>query len=115
MIQDVAGAVRRLVEVHGHCDSPRAADGEIGGMPFRTIWRKKADAVAWFHSEFNERIGQPGDTPQKLLRRNGFPAPVSAHHLGAGRRVLVDGPKESRRKSWIVHAVFECTLLRNLV
>jgi hypothetical protein len=34
--------------------------------------------------------------------------------LGAGRRVLVDSPQESRRKRWIVHAIFECTLLRNL-
>jgi hypothetical protein len=34
--------------------------------------------------------------------------------LGAGRRVLVDSPQESRRKRWIVHAIFECTLVRNL-
>jgi hypothetical protein len=83
-------------------------------MPFRTIWRKKADAVARLHAEFNQRIGQASDAPQELLRRNSFPAPVAAYHLGAGRRVLVDSPQESRRKRWIVHAIFECTLLRNL-
>jgi len=115
MIQDAAGAVRRLIEVHGHGDSARATDGEIGGMPFRTIWGEEADAVAGFHAEFNERIGQASDAAEKLLRRNSLPAPVAAHHLGAGRRVVVDGPKESQRERWIVHAIFECTLVRNLV
>jgi hypothetical protein len=44
-----------------------------------------------------------------------LPALVAAYHLGAGGRVLVDSPQESRREGWIVHAIFECTLLRNLV
>jgi hypothetical protein len=64
-------------------------------MPFRTIWSKKANAVARFHAEFHERIGQASDAAQKLLRRNSFPSTVAAHHLSSRRGVVIDGPKES--------------------
>jgi len=64
-------------------------------MPLRAIGGKKTDAIAGLHAEFNERGGEASDAAEKLLGRDGFPFPVSANHLGARIREIVDGVQEA--------------------
>jgi len=105
MFEDVGHAVGRFVEVDGNGDGASAVDGEIGGVPLRTIGGKKTDAVAGLHAEFDKRGGKASDAAEKFLGRNGFPAAVAANHLGAWVRMSIDSVQEPRWKRAVVHGL----------
>src|SRR5207244_12311506 len=58
MFEDVGHAVRRFVEVNGDGDGAGTIDGEVSGMPLRTVGGKEADAVAGLHAKFDEGGGR---------------------------------------------------------
>src|SRR5712691_7035558 len=95
MFQNVGHAVGRFVEVDGNGDSAGAIDGEVGGVPLRTVGGKKTDAVAGLHAEFDESCGEAGHAAEKFLGRNGLPAAVAANHLGARVRKIVDNVQKA--------------------
>jgi hypothetical protein len=91
VIEDVRHTVRGFVEIDGNGDAAGAADGEIGGVPFRAVGSEEADAVAGFYAEFDEGIGQAGYAAKEFLGGDGFPTVGATEHLGAGRWVLFNG------------------------
>ena len=105
VVQDIDHAVRGFVEIDGHGNGAGAADGEVGGMPFRAIGGEQADAIAGFNTEFSEGSGQSGYTTEKLLGRDGFPAIAAAKHLRARRGVFVDSMKKAGRQRTVAHAI----------
>src|SRR5258708_2751855 len=74
MFQDVRGAFRRLLEIHRNSDAAVAVDGEIRGVPLRTIGGKQSDAVAGFYAKFKERLGKSRGAAQEFLAGNLLPA-----------------------------------------
>src|SRR5208337_3605441 len=91
VIQNIGHAVQGLVEVDGNGNGAGTADGEVGGMPFGTVGGEQANAIAGFHAEFDQGVGQPGHAPQEFLGRDGFPAFGTPNELRPGRRALVNG------------------------
>jgi len=103
MFEDVGHAVRRFVEVNGDGDGAGTIDGEVSGMPLRTVGGKEADAVAGLHAKFDESGGKASDAAEKFLRCKGFPAAVAANHLSARVRMSIDSVQEPRWKRAVVH------------
>ena len=77
MLEDVGDAFRRFVEIDRNGDAARTCDGEVGGVPFRPVGRKKADAVARLYAEFDKCRGKPRDTAQEFFGGDRLPAIVS--------------------------------------
>jgi len=95
VIQDVGHTVGRFVEVHRHGDSTGARYSEIGGMPLGAVGGEKAHAVAGLYAEFNKGGRQASDAAEKFLGRDGLPTTVTANHLCAGVRKIIDGIQEA--------------------
>src|SRR5271165_2260176 len=115
MIQDIDGAVGRLVEINRNGDCTGTTDGKIGGVPFRAIRCEQTDTITGFYAKFDERVSQARDAAEKLLGRNGFPAVGVAEHLRPRSGVLIYGVKKTGGQRRVAHANFECTLEGKMV
>ncbi len=103
VIQNVGHAFRRFLEINRNRDSAVTVDGEIGGVPFRTIGRKKANAIAGLYTKFEQRFGEAGSTAKKFLAGNILPGCGGPKHLGTRTGPRFDGVKELGGKRSVVH------------
>src|SRR5450432_3408613 len=97
------------MELNGHADAARASDGEIGGVPLRSVGGKDAHTVTGFYAELDEGCRKSRDATEKFLRRYGFPTVAVTKHLRAGIRQLVNCIQESGREGAVIRHVFDCT------
>jgi len=95
MFHDVGRAVGRFVEINRHGDGTCAVDGEVCGMPLRTVGGKETHAIAGLYAEFNKGGRKASDAAEKFLRGNGLPTAVPANHLRARIRKIIDGIEEA--------------------
>jgi hypothetical protein len=72
-------------------------------MPLGAVGGDKPHAVAGLYTEFNKGGRKASDAPEKFLRRDGLPAAITANHLRAQVRKIIDGVQEARGKRAVVH------------